>query len=217
MNSNELVSSVIQRAYEVPWFRKVRRERAQTLAGTVELKPGEKMLEIGTGKGDVFRMLTEKYPMQCISLDILSQVVEANKSQKDLRLEADGRKCPFQDDTFTHVLICLVLHHIPSSGSKDIIKEALRVGEKITIVEDAIDKPLLGSLEVRKKVVGIVDTLLNFGVPGGNQANHRQISEWQQIIQECGGKVEKIDNVSLPLFGIFPWAVNVLEVKRDNS
>lgn len=198
----------IERLYEQDWFVKMRQKRANALisgAFPEGLNSNTKVLEIGTGKGDMFRLLSENMP-HAYSLDIDDQVVPQNRSSNDKRTIADGAKLPFQSQTFGTVLICSVLHHIPSHNIPKVLKESLRVGEHVVVVEDSIDKPIFGSIPLREQYVKKLDTLLNITVPGGGMVNQQRQETWTEIFKEAGARVDNVHTFEHPALGILPFS-----------
>jgi len=66
----------------------------------------------------------------------------------------DGKKIPYDDDSFDVALLITVLHHTPHP--EKILQEAQRVAKKIVLVEDVY------STVFHKYVTYFFDSLVNF-------------------------------------------------------
>ena len=218
----KIAGKFLEIAYKWPWFVKAREERARLLieASGVNMAAGETLLEIGTGKGDMYKMLSQDLNGKIYSLDIVDQVVSPNRTIKGRRMVADGLCSPFSDGDsetgFDTVLVCLMLHHLPEIKIPEMITEALRVtkkGGRVVIIEDDVDKPLLGSRRVKDQYVRVMDTILNIGVPGGGEVGQKTEEGWNEIFNKAGRcQIKKICSQDLPVFGLLPWRVNVFEL-----
>lgn len=97
----------------------------------IELKG--KVLEIGCGDGRLSEKLAEKVELTGIDPD--EEAINEIKT-KGTFIVGSGEKIPFPDDTFDIVLFSLSLHHHEHPDKA--LKEAIRVGKKIIIIEPVI-------------------------------------------------------------------------------
>mgnify|MGYP005858133447 CR=1 FL=1 len=212
MFAKEFVRYGIEFLYQNPQFLKMRRRRAAIIIehSVPKLSPSERLLEVGSGKGDLFHSLSDQYPGQVFSLDIEDQVISVNRGPQN-RVIADGLKMPFQDQSVDYVYICAVLHHIPKELIAQMLKESLRVGKELIVVEDSIDH---GPRRLTPHYVRGVDAILNAGVPGGAMGNQDFLANWRTQIQQVGGDILETSEFDKPVFGVLPWKMNVIRAKK---
>lgn len=93
------------------------------------LQSEDRILDIGSGTGHTCRNLLERgYDVSPLDVRDLSLFDDVTPTLYD------GKKIPFNDDSFDVALILTVLHH--TYNPVVIIEEAKRVSKKIIIIED---------------------------------------------------------------------------------
>ncbi len=221
--ARRVVSGCLEAAYRMPWFRENREERARILldASGINIGVGESLLEIGTGKGDMWKMLSEGSSGKIVSLDLRDQVVSCNRRGLDSRVVADGLRCPFETGGekkgFDVVLACLMLHHLPNGMEERMLREALRVTKtngKVVVIEDNIDGKVFGGFINKEGYVRRADAILNMGVPGAGEAGQKRESDWMDLFKKIGVNAEMKTLQRVPLFGMLPWEVKVYELTK---
>lgn len=221
--ARRVVSGCLEAAYRMPWFRENREERARILldASGINIGVGESLLEIGTGKGDMWKMLSEGSSGKIVSLDLRDQVVSCNRRGSDSRVVADGLRCPFETGGekkgFDVVLACLMLHHLPNGMEERMLREALRVTKtngKVVVIEDNIDGKVFGGFINKEGYVRRADAILNMGVPGAGEAGQKRESDWMDLFKKIGVNAEMKTLQRVPLFGMLPWEVKVYELTK---
>ncbi|RQD79207.1 MAG: class I SAM-dependent methyltransferase [Halanaerobium sp. MSAO_Bac5] len=130
------------------------------------LNKDEKILDLGAGKCALSLLLKEEgynvTPVDVKDLSLTDQIKP---------LIYDGKNLPFADNSFDTVLLLTVLHHIPKPET--VLKEALRVSEKLIIIEDVYTNPL------QKYLTYYTDSLFNFEFIGHPHSNKTD-KEWQE-------------------------------------
>lgn len=103
---------------------------AERLAAHYGLKPGDRILDIGCGKGYLLYELTQVVPGVVINgLDISDYAVENAKEEARPFLQAgDCRDLPYPDASFDFVISLGVFHNLPVEGVWRALKEMQRVG-----------------------------------------------------------------------------------------
>ncbi|MEM9516999.1 MAG: methyltransferase domain-containing protein [Actinomycetota bacterium] len=92
---------------------------------------GDNLLEIGPGPGLTTDLLADLIPsVTCLELDdeLAAGLSQRFSSRPDVRVHCgDGSDMPFDDSTFSGVICCTMLHHIPSAAIQDrLFAEAAR-------------------------------------------------------------------------------------------
>jgi len=108
-------------------------------------------------------------------------VVDQTLSSEVEPLIYNGKKLPFDDNSFNTALILTVLHH--TSNPKEILSEAKRVADKIIIVEDIYSNP------IQKYLTFIVDSIVNMEFAGHPHSN-KSDTEWKTTFNKLGLKLK---------------------------
>ncbi len=87
----------------------------------------------------------------------------------------DGLKLPFKGKSFDTALLITVLHHTPSP--EIVLKEAIRVSDKIIVVETTYENWL------GKIFIVFVDTLANLTI-SVHWNSYKTNSEWQELFRK---------------------------------
>lgn len=99
------------------------------------LEKGEKVLDVGCGNFLVSRKLMEMTGANIIGIDVKDRAIDGDV------LIYDGKKLPFEDDSFDTCLVLMVLHHC--SDPSAVLKECKRVAKnRIIITEDIFSDPI---------------------------------------------------------------------------
>lgn len=157
-------------------LRRAAAPRARETVGhfAAQLRPGEKIIDIGAGLCDI-TILLQQAGYDIIGLDI------ANLSCTALQpVLYDGTTIPFEDDAFDTALLLTVLHH--TSDPAAVLREAARVARRVVIIEDIYyNRP-------HKYVTFLLDSLLNlefFGHPHTNKTD----PQWRGTFRRLGLRI----------------------------
>ncbi len=114
-----------------------------------------KLLDLGCGDGNSFRYVSKYIKNSTyMGIDVADKAIDIAKTNWS-KFGADfvcydGKKIPFDDESFDVVFIACVLHHVPVEDRTDLLKECHRVLKKdgmIIIFEHNLKNP------ITKKVV----------------------------------------------------------------
>ncbi|ADQ15713.1 class I SAM-dependent methyltransferase [Halanaerobium hydrogeniformans] len=134
------------------------------------LNKDEKILDLGAGKCALsFILKKEGYNVTSVDVENLSLTDQIEP------IIYDGENLPFADNSFDTVLLLTVLHHIPEP--EIVLKEALRVADKVIIIEDVYTNP------VQKYLTYFTDSLFNFEFIGHPHSNKTD-KEWKETFKK---------------------------------
>ena len=156
------------------------------------------ILELGSGLGTIAHYFQQQ-GFNIVPLDIQNFSLFSNVKP----IIYDGQKIPFEDKTFSSVLLLTVLHHTVDVVS--VICEAKRVGHKIIIIEDIYDNKL------QQYLTYAVDSLVNFEF-SEHPHNNRTDEEWQNLFERL--KLKLIYTESYSFLFLFKQVIYVLEVRE---
>lgn len=102
----------------------------------IQVEPGMKILDLGTGSGYLAFPFAEKYKqVEVVGLDIVEKTLEENQRKAELDginnlrfVSYDGMDFPFDDNSFDIVISRYALHHFPAIH--DTFREISRVLKK---------------------------------------------------------------------------------------
>jgi ubiquinone/menaquinone biosynthesis C-methylase UbiE len=150
------------------------------------LRPGQRVLDYGSGTGLVSRWLAERAGVQ----PTLADLVEYSNRRRDfpfLKME-DPFHVPAGDGEFDAVLLLFALHHNPYEAQGKVLGEATRLTRKRLIVLE--DTPSSGP---ERAINSFWDRALNLrhGVP--TPCAFRSRDEWLDIFMEHGLEVGHVE------------------------
>ena len=113
-------------AYDGRWF-----PLAQTLAKHYDLKAGDRLLDVGCGKGYLLYEFTRAVPgLEVAGLDISAYAIANAKEEVKANLTVgDADELPWPAGTFDCVVSLGTLHNLPLSRLKPAVREIERVGK----------------------------------------------------------------------------------------
>lgn len=105
---------------------------AEKLAAHYKLKPGQKVLDVGCGKGFLLYDLTHAVPgLEVFGIDISKYAIKCSKEEIRNSLKiGSATTLPFEDNYFDLIISINTLHNLPCYDLEKALKEIQRVGGK---------------------------------------------------------------------------------------
>jgi len=124
-------------------------ETEAALLDAVDVRAGERLLEIGCGEGANLHHLAERQPRaRYVGIDFSTEKARfAASATPAIAARADAARLPFADASFDAVLVRDLLHHVPARAA--VLAEAARVlrrGGRLTVIEPNGRSPLIAAM-----------------------------------------------------------------------
>lgn len=181
---------------------KLNMRRAQKIANYCKdfVKPGENILDIGSGSGYISYVLQQNYKCSMTCLDI----IDYNQVCQNFMLY-DGTHMPFKDGIFDKALVVFVLHH--DDDPIRLLQEAKRVlksGGLLVIFEDIYTNKLQYLTTIA------MDLLLNLYYGAKTPFKFKTESEWLIAFKQLGLELHDKKLVRLGKFDLVRHMMFVL-------
>lgn len=147
---------------------------AKTFVEHWNLKPGDRVLDVGCAKGFLVKDLMIACPgLEAYGLDVSSYALaNAEQEVKDRLTLGNALKLPFNDGSFDAVISINTIHNLDRDGCKQALREMMRVSPKHQYVQvDAYRTP-----EDRELFLTWVLTAKTHDYP----------EKWEQLFKEAG-------------------------------
>lgn len=150
------------------------KEVAQRLADYYQLKPGQKVLDVGCGKAFLLYELTQVVPGIVVrGIDISEYAIShAREEVKDYLECGKAQELPFSDGEFDLVLSLTTLHNLKVYELKQAIKEISRVSKKNSYI-------VVESFRNDKEEVNMLYWQITC-------ASYYAVDEWEWLYKEWG-------------------------------
>lgn len=181
-----MVTATLGRLHERAVFNRRVSVLGEALGALIE--PGSAMLDVGTGDGQIARLVASKAPGTTVrGIDIMAR--PASHIPVDI---FDGRTIPHPDKSFDIVSFVDVLHH--TDDPRVLLKEAARVARKAVILKDHFSETGLDHLTLR-----FMDWVGN--APHGVVLpyNYGSRAQWEGWYAEAGLSIETL-STDVPLY-----------------
>ncbi len=107
------------------------RATAEKLAAHYGIKPGDKILDVGCGKGYLLYEFTQVVPgVEVAGLDISTYAIENSKEEvRPFLKQGNAVSLPFDDDSFDFIITITTLHNLYNYELQEAVREIERVGK----------------------------------------------------------------------------------------
>ena len=107
------------------------RKVADAMVEHYSIKPGDKILDIGSGKGFLLYDFTQSVPgVEVTGVDISEYAIEHGKEEVKSSLQVcNAQKLPFEDNSFDFVVSITTLHNLYNFELDSALREMERVGK----------------------------------------------------------------------------------------
>lgn len=150
------------------------RSVAQKMAGHYQLKPGQKVLDVGCGKAHLLYELTQIVPgLQVYGIDISQYALEHAKEEIQDRLQyGQAQDIPFGDNEFDLVISLTTLHNLRVYDLKKAVQEIERVSKGSSYI-------MVESFRNDREEVNLLYWQLTC-------ASYYSVEEWEWLYREWG-------------------------------
>lgn len=214
-NPRKLADLIEQKPFLMRILQSGARARAADVIRDLNLSKNinssDRLLYVGAGTGHIPQLIAEQTRADVVSVDL--EDLRTSDTKNVPFVKANAVNLPFEANSLDAVVFVDMLHHCPDQDS--ILKEAHRVlkdGGKMLIHEETIpSKTQPKSRVFVKKMISIVDDLINFQPPGVNPYNFRSSDEWKEFAESCGFHYLDSNSHNWGLYDLLP---NLVRPKR---
>ncbi len=168
-------SNLLKRSdFLIKQINRLDKKRSEKIVKDIErhLKPGSKIIDIGSGSCNISDLLIKK------SFDVIPVDVKDLSMVENIKpVIYDGASLPFKNNHFDVALVLFVLHHC--KYPEKILSETVRVSRKIIIMEDIYDN------ELHKLLTYAFDSALNQEFINHPHSNKKD-NDWKLLFKELG-------------------------------
>ena len=171
-------------------FRKIVRRRSQTVVNRILpfLKNSKKILDIGSGTGDV-AFLLGKYGKDVTPVD----VGDFHGPRFVKTTIYDGQTLPFPNKSFDTATLLMVMHHTPNP--EIVFDEASRVAKELVVIATSYTTP------INRWFTIISDALGNLRL-GAFWSSYKSDSEWKGLFTKKKFEIVKTQKYNDRNFGL---------------
>lgn len=163
------------------WSIYQHRVNALSLKLATLIRPGQKVLDVGSGDGEVAIRIKKKIDIDVIGIDVVAR----STNQIPITMY-DGKKIPFDDESFNVVMVCDVLHH--TEQPLECLAEIVRVSDSHIVIKDHLCENYWSYLILR-----FMDWVGNAHIGVSLPYNYYSRSQWEEAFKELNLSVVKWD------------------------
>ena len=180
------------------------KRRARNIVEGLELKDGDKVLEVGCGNG-YYLSLLNRLGLQLALFGIDNDQIALDDAKKFIGdakvklIKADGSKLPFAENSFDKIVMSEVLEHVQDENKT--LKEAYRVLQKngiFALTTCNIDYPFLWD-PINWTLQHFFNTHIKAGFWAGIWNQHARLykkERVEQLIKKVGFKIIKAESLT---------------------
>lgn len=189
---------------EHPFISRIQRTcldglRVEKLSNILRPFDFENVLDVCCGVGEYSSL--KKCPYVGIDNSLFHIAYAQKKYKVPTFIDGDAKQLPFQDNTFSAVMLACASHHFSDRDFREVLSEMKRVSRKYLIVDDAV-----------RTVTQSPASKFFYKLDRGT--NFRTMPEMEQILQGLGGWKIALKQTYTSFPGIYLHAVFVLTPDR---
>jgi ubiquinone/menaquinone biosynthesis C-methylase UbiE len=189
------------------------RNRIYYIVKELNVKPKDKILECGCGRGFILNILSELYRAKMSGIDINKEHLKIARKQlpkKVVLKHASVYEIPFKDKSFNKIILSEVLEHLEDEDKAlQEIRRVLKPGGKIVITVPNKDYPFLWD-PINRFLEDIFQMRIQKGIFAGIWAYHVRLydrNQLRKLLQKNRFRVKKITGAT---HYCFPFNHNIV-------
>ena len=150
--------------YDVQFEGRLSKKAYLLITKTIELSPGDKILDVGCGTGTILKKLNDKCSIEGFGIDIEEKMIEQAKIKcPKMKIQrCDCSNTPFENEAFDSVVACMTFHHFYDqlAFAKE-VSRILRKGGKLYIADPkfpALLRKIINLILLRHNLAGKLNT-----------------------------------------------------------
>jgi len=166
-------------------FEKERKGIRENIWSLMDVKPGDRVLDVGVGHIAYSRNKLIEMDTRLTSIDLDWSVLRKHKTAKGNSVQCNASQIPFMDRVFVLALANFTFHEIDPALHRAVISELCRVSKRIMIVEpDFSEDPLCRRFqEIWTDSMHSVQKFEDF----------KTLEDWTDMIISCGVRIASIE------------------------
>lgn len=168
-------------------------EQREKIVKLLDLKPGERLLDVGCGTGTLLKVARQSHPdNEMVGIDIDKKVLEIAKSKLAFTgiqlINTGAENLRFPDKSFDVVVSTLIFHHLPTEIKRKAlleIKRVLKPNGRFLLVD-------FGKIVGALKIVYYLEVIIR--LPEAKTAKDNVEGKIPNFLQEAGFEFKEVSS-----------------------